>query len=294
MGRVCPTCSRELPRTSYTGNQWSKPVGISRCASCVHGHQIDIPVGPYDSGRRNAGTRASFDREPFAEGTFRWVYKGTYTDGPRKGEACVSKTFKTGSVFADDYFTLDIKAAAKALEIVDLFNTMGIITKPVKINVPMVATTIEGDEMEGEKQIIEPFIHNYQKFNSNTGWTDESTSWGMAMQALSHFSYHVTRGNFVLCDLQGGIYPKEVVLSDPVILSQNRDFGVTDLGAMGIRSFFSQHECNPYCRDHWHKPANPQKFFDPVPDSLMRMRHTVPSSLARPATSSRLRQIYKQ
>lgn len=38
------------------------------------------------------------------------------------------------------------------------------------------------------------------------------------MQSLSHFGYHVTGGNYVLCDLQGGVYHREVVLSDPVIL----------------------------------------------------------------------------
>ncbi|KPI38177.1 Alpha-protein kinase 1 [Cyphellophora attinorum] len=296
MGRVCASCSRELPRTSYTGNQWSKPVGVSRCAACVHGHQIDIPVAPSNSaGRHNNASRAVFEDDaleyPFAEGAFRWVAKGTYTHGEREGQACVCKWFKSGSVFSKDYFTLDIKAAAKALEIVDLFNNMGIVTKTVKINVPAVWTGLEGSKLKGVKMIVEPFIQNYEKFNSNTGWVDESTTWGMVMQALSHFSYHVTRGNFVLCDLQGGIYQKEVVLSDPVILSQTEEFGVTDLGPKGIRSFFSQHECNPYCRDHSHKPANPRQFYEPQEGSLMRMRRTVPTSLARPAASSRLREI---
>lgn len=31
-------------------------------------------------------------------------------------------------------------------------------------------------------------------------------SWGEAMQALSHFSYHKSGGQFLLCDLQGGSY----------------------------------------------------------------------------------------
>lgn len=68
------------------------------------------------------------------------------------------------------------------------------------------------------------------------------------MQALSHFSYHITGGNFVLCDLQGGIYQHEIVLSDPIILSRTREYGVTDLGPEGISSLFSQHYCNGFCR----------------------------------------------
>lgn len=47
------------------------------------------------------------------------------------------------------------------------------------------------------------------------------------MQALSHFSYHITGGSYVLCDLQGGIYQHQVILSDPVMLSRFREYGVT-------------------------------------------------------------------
>lgn len=39
------------------------------------------------------------------------------------------------------------------------------------------------------------------------------------MQALSHYSYHVLNGEYLLCDLQGGINDDSVVLTDPVIHS---------------------------------------------------------------------------
>ena len=48
--------------------------------------------------------------EYLASGAHRHVWKGTYTKGPRKGQACVDKVFKTGSVYADTFFTEDIKA----------------------------------------------------------------------------------------------------------------------------------------------------------------------------------------
>lgn len=88
-------------------------------------------------------------------------------------------------------------------------------------------------------------------------------------------------GNYVLCDLQGGIYRHELVLSDPVILSQTREYGVTDLGRDGISSFFSQHDCNNFCRPNWTKPANPQQFFRPVPGTTM-IRRNVPTAISRP------------
>ncbi|KAI0828412.1 kinase-like protein [Hypoxylon sp. FL0890] len=285
--RECVSCGRNLPRSSYTANQYSKGPGESRCAACVHGHHADVPTaGDFDSGRYNVSTSATFNRydldNPFSQGAFRWVAKGTYTSGSRTGQACVCKWFKTGAVFEADYFTLDIKAVDKALEIVNRFNELNIVNKAVKINVPEVWTFDENSgERAGQNNLCEPFIQNYQKFNSNTGWTDDSMAWGEVMQAVSHFSYHVTGGQFVLCDLQGGVYRTEVVLSDPVILSRNRDYGVTDLGPQGISSFFSQHRCNDYCRSNWTKPMNPVQIYNPVPGTTM-MRHRVPTRPSRP------------
>jgi hypothetical protein len=37
----------------------------------------------------------------------------------------------------------------------------------------------------GKKVLCEPFIQNYQKFNSNSGWNDDSKAWAKVMQALS-------------------------------------------------------------------------------------------------------------
>ena len=36
---------------------------------------------------------------------------------------------------------------------------------------------------------------------------------------LSHYSYHVSNGAYLLCDLQGGVYKDGVVLTDPVVMS---------------------------------------------------------------------------
>ncbi|KAB8229900.1 kinase-like domain-containing protein [Aspergillus alliaceus] len=288
MDRTCAACGRSLPQSSYTANQYSKAPGVSRCASCIHGHHSDTPsAGQSDSGRYNKSNWSSIStsalENPFAQGAFRWVAKGSYTSGPRKGEACVIKWFKTGAVFSGDYFTLDIKAVDKALEIVNRFNQLNIINKVVKINVPEVwhFTDDSDHRWAGQKHLCEPFIQNYQKFNSNTGWNNDSLIWGEVMQALSHFSYHITGGNYVLCDLQGGIYRHELVLSDPVILSRNREYGVTDLGPDGISSFFSQHDCNDFCRRNWTQPANPMQIFRPVPGTTM-IRRTVPTDYFRP------------
>lgn len=133
-----------------------------------------------------------------------------------------------------------------------------------------------------QKALIEPFIQNYHKFNSNTGWTDaRTTDWSLAMQALSHFSYHVSGGNYVLCDIQGGVYQQEVVLSDPAILSRTYEYGETDLGPEGISAFFSNHACSKYCRPHWTAPADPVEHYRPVSSTNM-IRHTVSTAKSKP------------
>lgn len=208
-----------------------------------------------------------------AQGTFRWVAKGTYAEGERQGQECVAKWFKSGSVMSEDYFALDIKAVDKAVELAEKFKQAKVLGSAVKVNVASVWTFKDGVR-EGQKALIEPFIPNYRKFNSNSGWNDESTAWSLAMQALSHFSYHITNGNYLLCDLQGGVSttPSQVILSDPVILSRSREFGVTDLGPDGIESFFSSHVCNRYCNPKWATFANPRQFFRPQKGTSMMAR----------------------
>ncbi|KAK3329219.1 kinase-like domain-containing protein [Apodospora peruviana] len=270
MDCICAECGRDLPRTSFTSNQYSKGAGWSRCAGCVHGHYSDsLAAIQSDGGRYNRSNRATIPtnelRYPFASGAFHCVAKGRHTSRERAGQACVSKWFKTGVVFEDDYFALDIKAVDKALEIVNRFNQLAIVQKPIKVNVPEVWTfddDCDGD-WAGSRFLNEHFIQNYQKFNSNSG----------------HFSYHVSGGNYVLCDLQGGIYQHEVVLSDPVILSRTREYGVTDLGSNGISSFFYYHDCNEYCRPYWTIPANPVRHYRPALSTSMitLCRRPIPS-----------------
>ncbi|KJZ75192.1 hypothetical protein HIM_05386 [Hirsutella minnesotensis 3608] len=277
---TCVGCGRLLPYTSFTASEYTRGTGEARCARCVQG-QIPLVRASRraDIGRYNPSASATVSpsdtHNPFAQGTFRWVAKGNYTSGPRQGEVCVVKWFKTGAVFSDEYFLLDIKAVDKTMDIVKSFNELRIANLPIKVNIPDVwvyGSGPPGAIIDGRKVLVEPFIENYQKFNSNTGWNDSSGDWGKIMQALSHFSYHSTNGNYVLCDLQGGIHSHEVVLSDPVILSRNREYGVTDLGAEGIANFFSQHVCNRFCRPEWTKPTTMVCTFRPAPGTTMIRR----------------------
>jgi hypothetical protein len=263
MARPCAQCSRQLDSSCFSNNQWRKGVGVSRCTSCINGtQQRPAGTGHVDvsrTARENNSHSATFTEydlcNPFASGSFRWVAKGTYDAGERSGEQTVCKWFKTGGVIETSFYQLDLKAMEKSMDLIRAWNAEGLIDRLVRLNRPEVWTFSAGSR-EGQKILQEPFVHNYQKFNSNTGWSDDELPWPRVMQALSHYSYHKSGGQFVLCDLQGGVYHDGIVLTDPVILSRTRLYGVTDLGAEGISSFFSRHICNEYCRGHWQKPSD--------------------------------------
>lgn len=116
--------------------------------------------------------------------------------------------------------------------------------------------------------LVEPFLKTFENFNSNTGHvtknpTGKSEAWGNVMQALSHFSYHVSSGQFLLCDLQGAVYRHELVLTDPVVLSRNGRFGPTDLGSEGMENFFHWHTCTEYCHPTWQVPKKARYYHQP-------------------------------
>mmetsp|Transcript_19826 Transcript_19826/g.25861 ORF Transcript_19826/g.25861 Transcript_19826/m.25861 type:complete len:249 (-) Transcript_19826:158-904(-) len=187
------------------------------------------------------------------------------------------------------FFSLDIKAFQKASHIVKAFNSANFVDKLIRINEPSVWTFQDGnDQWSGSKVLQEPYVENYQKFNSNTGWNDDDeTPWPQVMQALSHFSYHSSGGQFVLCDLQGGIYSDGIVLTDPVILSRSKAYGVTDLGSKGISTFFSRHYCNQYCRHNWTKPNDTTSYFrESSGTSMIESQNHVPYRNSRPQMSA--------
>lgn len=120
----------------------------------------------------------------------------------------MSKEFKTGSVYEKHYFHEELEIIRRTQEIVDDFHTASIIPgREIIVNTPAIWTyENSAGTKAGHKSLVEPMIENFEKFNSNTGWTGQETVWNDAMQALSHFSYHDSGGRFLLCDLQGGLY----------------------------------------------------------------------------------------
>jgi len=158
-------------------------------------------------------------------------------------------------------FNIDIQASEYAIKIVQQFNQAKIIDKVVKVNLPEL-------QYDPVMCAVEPYIDNWIKFNSNTGW-QRGGGWAADMAALSHYSYHISSGQFLLCDLQGGEFSNGVIITDPVIMSMSKCFGPTDLGHPGIRNFFAYHECTKYCSRSWKRPRDSKHLFEPRIGSTM-------------------------
>ena len=82
-------------------------------------------------------------------------------------------------------------------------------------------------------------------------------------QCFSHFTWSVTNGELLVCDLQGVWNATDgFLLTDPAMhraerRGRGRRRGSTDKGAQGIVSFFATHTCSPLCRQLGLKPYAP-------------------------------------
>ena len=168
------------------------------------------------------------------EGSFRKVYKGKYTVGIRAGQASVSKIFKDGKeAYEDQFFDQDVALCNESMKIVDASNA----AKKFGSFVKVCKASVWHMTRSKQRVLVEPLLSNFQNFNSNTGWQG-STNWSEALQSLSHFSYHHSQADLVLCDLQGSVEDGEVVLTDPVINSKDKRFGPTAARAMTVLSSY--------------------------------------------------------
>ncbi|KAK1753828.1 alpha-protein kinase 1 [Echria macrotheca] len=290
MQRICNQCNRTLPRAAFTTSQWAKGAALCRCIGCVHGHPEDNPDSvPSDSACYIylcpfiSPWAFLHDNETLSQifgiGSRRKVFKAVYSGY----EQCVGKFLKTGMFQDHGLFHSDMKTARKAVEILNLFNQLKIIDRTIRFTVPQFWTfQTTCKEFRWVDGLMEQYLGGFRKFNSNTGWTCEPGSeWGEMLQALSHFSYHITGGNYVLCNLKGGYRGPNFQLSSPTIMSRTKEYGVADLGGNGIASFFYQHTCTRYCRPEWNRPAAPEQHFKRRRRTIWRTRcrrHILPRS----------------
>jgi len=66
---------------------------------------------------------------------------GRYTSGPRQGERCVGKEFKSGSVFEEHYFEEELNIVSHSQSIIDDFHAAWVTNRTIVMNTPSVWTS---------------------------------------------------------------------------------------------------------------------------------------------------------
>lgn len=220
--------------------------------------------------------RISFATTPMSSGAFKDVFAAQVKEGPYEGfgsgAECVIKAMSgksTAMGFKLSHLDIEMQNEAKKLT-----NDFSRIVNPTKDGQPCKAymraaklSHMDGrkylsGELEGmcfakgEAFIIERKINGeFEKFNSNTGWSCGSSC---LPDALSHWSWVHTKGEMLLCDLQGhrgrpggpkcnGVEVYYYLFTDPVVMTPTGRFGCADLGREGIETFFQHHKCNSLC-----------------------------------------------
>mmetsp|Transcript_25152 Transcript_25152/g.38728 ORF Transcript_25152/g.38728 Transcript_25152/m.38728 type:complete len:270 (-) Transcript_25152:312-1121(-) len=216
------------------------------------------------------------------EGAFRMAYAGTYIGGNRNNQEAVCKCFKSKyRQLESEFFDADFQIADRAIQYAEDWNDMCEHGKEILIT--------RGDihRIGGQKFLVEPLIRYFTKFTSNNGWIadEDDVGWTvLAMEAFSHYTYHRSGGQMIVCDLQGRYrYDRynrgkcRFEMTDPAICSRRCNYGPTDLGEKGIDSFFANHICNEFCNydGRWQRPRDAYQYFPMSSSTSM-----VPSSMA--------------
>lgn len=215
-------------------------------------------------------SRANVHREIVGEGQFRIAYAGTYVGGNRNQQECVCKMFKSNYMALEtEFYATDFQVAAKAIQIAEDWNVWCDHDKEILI------THGSLHNLSGKIYLVEPFIRFFRKFTSNNGWIADENDVGwsvLAMEAFSHYTYHRSGGQLIVCDLQGryrfnkyAVKKSRFELTDVAICSRLRNYGITDLGEKGIETFFHNHVCNQFCHSNgekWARPRTTRQWFE--------------------------------
>jgi hypothetical protein len=190
------------------------------------------------------------DPKPFQEGTMRTAFHLFDLSKPEGQQHHVCKISKDPREDTSTYFT-DVEMQSFAKLLADEFNKC----KPPKMVDFVEASLIKCLERKGQPILaVEPFIPGkYIKHSNNYGFVSEDDR--NTPQAFSHFTYCKSRGDYLICDIQG-VQDK---YTDPQIHSRDgKGFGKGNMGVEGMAKFFQTHHCNAICRQLLLPPHQPK------------------------------------
>lgn len=201
--------------------------------------------------------QVTFEANHFAEGRFRRAYMGTWQSPAwKKGQRCVVKELKDNFTWKPSDWDTTKMIQEEAQEMANGFNAFSRTNYPIKFTEMDVMQVVSNGYPAatlrvGEYVIVEEYINgNFKKWCNNYGFiSEEAEKTAISMPAFMHWSWWQNDGQMMIADLQGVKQQNGYLLTDPVILSDDNQYGCTDMGVEGMAMFFIKHRCNSLCEN---------------------------------------------
>ena len=233
-------------------------------------------------------SEAKCNPEPFAQGRFRYAYKGNWTAPPSKaGQPCVVKKFKDSYTWERTGWDTTLEIYSKAQEYANNFRGGRVEVTGCDVHKVTRSSNPPRGARLGEYVVAEKYLEgDFKKWCNNYGYiSKEARGEDYVLSSFMHWSWIRSKGQEMVGDLQGvkqrGYMYK---LTDPAIMSINREYGVTDTGIEGMAMFFLVHGCSDICRG-LPKPTLAQ-FVGKIPDDVMQQALAFQQLSARGTTYS--------
>ncbi|XP_011409390.1 PREDICTED: alpha-protein kinase vwkA-like [Amphimedon queenslandica] len=228
----------------------------------------------------------SFEAEPFAEGRFRYAFRGNYTQHATKcGQSIVMKKFKDSYIWEPKGWDSTLKIYSKAQEYASGF---GRGLEFTTCETGIVKTTGSSTKVKvDEYTVLEDYLEGkYIKWCNNYGYvSSEARGVDQILTAFMHWSWVKSKGEEMVADIQGVKNGSRYKLTDPAMLSVKMEYGVTDTGIEGMAMFFLIHECSGPCKG-LPRPTLAQ-FVGKIPDAMLQQALALQQLSARGTTYSR-------
>ena len=223
-----------------------------------------------------------FDPEPFAEGRFRYAYKGTWAKPP--GKKCVVKKFKDSYTWEITAWDTTLKLHSRAQDLAKAFGR-GLEFNSCSLGQIIGCTNAPREPRLNEFVVQEDYLEgDFNKWCSNYGYVSrEARGVDYTLPSFMHWSWVYSKGQEMIGDLQGvKTTERGYRLTDPAIMSTSGQYGVTDTRIEGMAMFFLIHECSDICRG-LPKPTLAQ-FVSKIPDSMIKAALALQQLSARGTT----------
>eukprot|EP00667_Euglena_gracilis_P007168 EG_transcript_7226 len=262
---------------------YNSSVGIERCQEDdAEGEQLDFDAIFLEDGLGVAEPAIKYTYSPrkakwtrrevsvqlsamqLGEGTMRYAFPLTDLSLPAGQQRCVAKVFRSANAREEAYFA-DVEMHSLCSALAKQYNRFNP-PKKVTFTEPCVIQCLSRTS-PGEDGlltlIVEPLLEGqFTKYSNNAGYVDYLAA-RATPHAFSHFTYHFTRGQLLVCDIQG----VGDMYTDPQIHSNKKGGGVWgegDLGAEGMERFFATHQCSSLCQHFQLQPPPPDAPLPPV------------------------------